>query len=191
MRGRERVLVLCWGISWRGHGGGCFGGHFPCRHSGADLYKVILSRAGFASVACSIAGALCRAHFPSHCAIHPMGRLGGALSGPASGSESGIVSCRYHRTRRDRVLSIGSPCKEWERKRMRQSQSQRTKSLSRRSRTGLCCDVERLDPVFVGDDITKRIGFVIQRKYQLPTNSAGLEGLEVADCIFYEEVSEC
>jgi hypothetical protein len=56
MRGRERVLMLCWGISWRGHSGRCFGRHFPCRHSSADLYKVILSRAEFASVAGSIAG---------------------------------------------------------------------------------------------------------------------------------------
>ena len=65
-------------------------------------------------------------------------------------------------------------------RRARQLQSQRTKSLSRRSRTGLCRDVGRLDPVFG----VKRIVFVIQRKYldnllttNQPTNLAGSKDL--------------
>lgn len=78
---------------------------------------------------------------------------------------------------------------------MRQLQTQRTKSLSRRSRTelaGLCCDVCP-DPVLVGDGI-KRIGFVIRRKH-LSTdhrlaNLAGLEGLDDYCCIFCEWVTD-
>lgn len=104
MGGWEWVLVLCWGISWGGHSGRCFGRHFPCRHSSTDLDEVVLSRADSASVASRAAGGACRAHFPSHWAIHPMGRLGGALSGPASGSESGIVSCSCHRAQKNRMF---------------------------------------------------------------------------------------
>lgn len=108
MRDWEGVLVLCWGISWGGHSGRCFGGHFPCRHSSTDLDEVILSRAEYASVACRAAGRACRAHFPSHWAIHPIGRLGGALSGPASGSVSGIVSYPCHRARKSRCSDSDS-----------------------------------------------------------------------------------
>jgi hypothetical protein len=121
-----------------------------------------------------------------------MGRLGGALSGPASGSESGIVYCRYHRTRRGRGLNVGSPCKEWQRKDC-DSCSHKEQNRSRDDHALGCAVTSNVltDPVFVGDDITKRMGFVIQRKYLLPSNLAGSEGLKVADCILGEELSGC
>lgn len=113
MRGRERVLVLCWGISWRGHSGRCFGWHFPCRHSSADLYKVILSRAGVVSVAASSFAGRCVAltFHPTEQSIRWGGWAAPCLGRPRVLSRALCVV--YATGCKGRVSTIRSSCKGW------------------------------------------------------------------------------
>lgn len=104
-------MVLGWRVSGGRYGWGSLGRHFPCRDTSADLNEVVFARTvilvshrrlpgletrvilTFRPIVLSYA--MCQLYSAPHTASrvshHPMGRLGGALSGPASGSVSGIV----------------------------------------------------------------------------------------------------